>query len=291
MLEDDDGPDDAALSVVFRGHPLGRSVVGGERHVRALRMADIRQWHRRVFCGRNAVVVYSGAVDTSTAMHLAQRDFGTIRPGRRLESETPTPSQRKPRVLATTDETEQTALRLCFRAFAATPALNVLEEVLDGGDDARVPHRLRDDSGACYTAKAELHDFGDVTYLQVTAPSRRPLFVVRQVLAIVTDLARRGPSPAELERVRRRIARSPAAMADTMEDVAAYLAVETLYGREPRAMEEQASQRVAVTADEVRDAARDLASPRRLSVVVSGPAREIARVKELVRAWPGWRGR
>jgi predicted Zn-dependent peptidase len=292
ILEDEDAADDAARSLVFRDHPLGRSVLGGERHVRELRMVAVRRWHRRIYCARNAVVVYAGKVSARTALRLARRDFGAMRAGRRLKSYAPKLNQQKVRVMATVDESQQTSLRFCFRAAGGrTPALDVLVELLDGGDEARLPHRLLDASGACYTADAELMDYGDASYLQVTAPSRRPAFVTRQVLAIVTDLARRGPTLAELEVVRRRIARDPAAMADAIDDVGAYHAIETLYEREARTIEDGSARRVAVTADEVRDAARDLASPRRLSVVVSGPARQVAQVKKLVRAWPGWRGR
>jgi predicted Zn-dependent peptidase len=288
ILENEDGADEAACSLVYRGHPLARSVLGSERHVRSLRMSALRAWHRRAYVARNAVLVFAGPIEPRRALHLARRDFGALRPGRPLERAPVTYTQRKVRLdVACDDEGEQGSLRFAFRAAAWTPALDMLRRVLDGGQASRLAHRLSDASGLCYAPDADVHACEDTAYLQITAASRTPLPVAREVLAIMDDLARRGPSAAELEGARQDVRCESREMADALEETAEFYGSEALRGRE-LSLRKHFARISAAGAEDVRDAARELARPERLSVVASGPAREMDRVETLVRGWRGF---
>jgi predicted Zn-dependent peptidase len=194
--------------------------------------------------------------------------------------------QRKPRFDFAMGS-EQASLRFAFRAAAWTPALDMLRRILDGGDASRLMHRLSLKEGWCYSPEADLHVYEDTACLQVTASSRTPWPVAREVLRTMDDLARRGPTNAELERARQDVAGESREMADGLLETAEFYGSEALRGRE-LSLQEHFGQIMTVRADEVRDAARELAQPARLSVVASGPAREIAPVRKLVQAWGGY---
>jgi len=287
IREDEDAQDERARSLVFKRHPLGLCALGTEKRVRSFRKSELRQWHRRLFVAQNAVLVFAGAVTPRAALSFARRDFGTMRRGARLESDAPTFDRTKPRLAFAVADDDQTSLRCCFRGLDASAAVEVLGRVIGEGEVSRLYERLCDMTGLCYTAKAELCGYEDAAYMQITAVSRRPARVVREVLGILDALAREGPSVAELARVRQGIARWPLEMADSIEQTADFYGTEALYGRET-SLQGHVAKLLRVSADAVRGAARELARPERLSVVASGPKREIAQVKRLVKAWRGY---
>ena len=132
---------------------------------------------------------------------------------------------------------------------------------------------------------ATLNEYADCAYVEVAAESRDPAAVVRETLAVFDMLAQQGPSEEEMDRVRRRIGRWPQEMADSPEDAVDFLAREVLYGR-GSTVEAHAKRLARVTADEVRDAARELAVPERLHIVTGSlRARQRADLRAAVKAW------
>jgi predicted Zn-dependent peptidase len=290
--DSDEAEHDRARALVFEGHPLARSVLGSEASVRGFRVAALRRWHHRLYCTGNAVLLFTGAVDPAQALKLAARDFGAMRRGERLECRVSTTvprcfKRKTPRLDMDGGKAGQTFLRFCFRANDARPAVDVLSYVLGVGEVCHLRERLCNASGLCYTADLTFCEYEDAAYLEITAPSRHPVRVVREVLSIVDEVARRGPSPAELRRLRTRIAREPVEMADSIEHIAEFYGREALYGR-TRTLEERAAQLMAVTAAQVRDAARELARPERLTFIADGPRGEHGKLRRLVRAWRGY---
>jgi predicted Zn-dependent peptidase len=102
------------------------------------------------------------------------------------------------------------------------------------------------------------------------------------------ELAREGPSREELETVRRRIAWDARAMPDSAEETGAYFASALLFDR-LATPEEHVAQLAAVDAEQVREAARELARPERLNVVAVGLLEdgEDERLARVVKGWAG----
>jgi predicted Zn-dependent peptidase len=313
----DDSLGDSAQALVFAGHPLARPVPGTPKTVKAFTLDDLRRWHRRLYTAKNSVLVFTGNVDPMDALRLARRDFGGMRPGRCLSFDKVPLDQRRPRfdfgpdddddTDEAVDESEggagdpkavvdkslgdfgyQTDLRICFRAPPGVgPVVHVLEHLLGDGSSARVYHRLADERGLCYGAETGLSEYEDAVYIEVSAESREPAAVVRDVLTIVDDLARRGPTAKELARVRRRIAWEQDDAADSIEATAGFYTRETLRGYDSTL--EAFNERLAcVTAEGVRGLARKMARPGRLSIASSTASCESA-VRKVVESWRGWR--
>jgi predicted Zn-dependent peptidase len=295
---DDEGrqvdADNLSRALIYRDHPLGFTITGGESHVRSFDEAGLRQWHERHYNADNTVLAFAGAVDVDAAMRMAERDFGGLRRGSRTTGEPPQHGQKKARLQIVENVSSQTELRVCLRAFSEVhplrPALDVLMRLVDDGMSTRLYHRLCDARGLCYDVSAAYDGYEDDGVVDVAAGVQhmRAAQVTREILAMFEELAREGPTADELEKARRRIAWDARSMPDSAEETGAFFASGLLFDRFATP-EEHVAQLVAIGADEVRAAARELARPERLNVVAVGllDEGEDRRLEDEVKGWAG----
>ncbi|HEY3820023.1 MAG TPA: pitrilysin family protein [Polyangiaceae bacterium] len=295
---DDEGrqvdADNLSRALIYRDHPLGFTITGGESHVRSFDEPALRRWHEGHYTSENTVLAFSGAVDVDTAMRLAERHFSGLRRGTRAKSEPPQHAQKKPRLQIIENVSSQTDLRVCLRAFSEVdplrPALDVLMRLIDDGMSTRLYHRLCDARGLCYDVSAAYDGYEDDGIVDVAAGVQhmRAAEVTREILAMFEELAREGPTAAELDKARRRIAWDARSMPDSAEETGAFFASGLLFNRFATPAEHVA-ELTAVGAEQVREAARELARPERLNVVAVGLLEdgEDQRLEETVKGWTG----
>jgi predicted Zn-dependent peptidase len=298
---DDEGrqvdADNLSRALIYRDHPLGFTITGTETHVRSFDERVLRRWHERHYTAANAVLVFAGAIEPEHALRLAERHFGSLERGERVRSEPPQHAQKRARFQIVENVSSQTELRVCFRAFAEThplrPALDVLMRIIDDGMSTRLYHRLCDARGLCYDVSAAYDSYEDDGVVDVAGgvQHKRAALVTREVLAMFEELAREGPTPEELEKARRRIAWDARALHDSVEETATFCAAGMLFDRFATP-EQHVAELAAVEANDVRDAAAQIARPDRLNVVAVGllGGGEDARLADLIKAWPGCGG-
>jgi predicted Zn-dependent peptidase len=295
---DDEGrqidADNLSRALIYRDHPLGFTITGGEAHVKSFDEAALRRWHARHYTTENVVLAFGGAIDPDEALRIAERDFGALPRGPRIAAEAPRHAQKKARFRLIDNVSSQTELRVCFRAFAESdplkPALDVLMRLIDDGMSTRLYHRLCDARGLCYDVSAAYDGYEDDGVVDVAAgvQHERAALVTREILAMFEELAQDGPNREELEKARRRIAWDARALQDSAEDLASFYAAGVLFERFATP-EAHVAELCRVEADAVREAARRLASPDRLNVVAVGlpEGGENSELADVVRAWPG----
>jgi predicted Zn-dependent peptidase len=295
---DDEGrqvdADNLSRALIYEDHPLGFTITGGDSHVRSFDEVSLRRWHERHYTADNAVLVFAGAVDEGPALRIAERDFNELPRGSRVPSEAPRHAQKKPRLKIVDNVSSQTELRVCFRAFSEVhplrPALDVAMRLIDDGMSTRLYHRLCDARGLCYDVSAAYDGYEDDGIVDVAAgvQHKRAARVTREILTMFEELAREGPSADELDKARRRIAWDARAMADSSEEMGAFYAAGVLFDRFATP-EEHVAELVRVNAEDVREAARELARPDRLNVVAVGLLEdgEDERLAHVVERWTG----
>jgi predicted Zn-dependent peptidase len=295
---DDEGrqidADNLSRALIYGDHALGFTITGSESHVRSFDERRLRSWHSRHYTADNTVLCFAGAVEEATALRLAERDFGALRRGVRAGAEPPEHSQAKPRLRIVDNVSSQTELRLCLRAFPERhpmrAALDVAMRLVDDGMSTRLYHRLCDARGLCYDVSAAYDGYEDDGVLDVAAgvQHKRVARVTGEILAMFEELAREGPSPDELEKARRRIAWDARAMADSAEETGAFYAAGLIFDRFSTP-QEHVDELTRVSAEQVRDAVRELARPERLNVIAVGLL-EDGEDARLARVVEGWRG-
>jgi predicted Zn-dependent peptidase len=295
---DDEGrqvdADNLSRALIYGDHPLGFTITGGETQIRAFDEPRLRRWHDRHYTAGSAVLAFSGSVDVDAAVRLAERDFGALRPGSRAVTAAPPDSQRSPRLETVENVSSQTDLRVCLRAVsdnhALRPAVDMLMRIVDDGMSTRLYHRLCDARGLCYDVSAGYDGYEDDGVVDVAAgvQHKRAARVTREILAMFEELAHEGPTSEELEKARRRIAWDARTLADSAEETAAFYAGGLLFERFSTP-EEHVANLVRVQSGDVREAARHLARPDRLTAVAVGllDDGEDARLGEVVKGWQG----
>jgi predicted Zn-dependent peptidase len=295
---DDEGrqvdPDNLSRALIYDDHPLGFTITGSESHVQSFDADVLRRWHERHYTADNAVLVFAGSIDETTALRIAERDFGALPRGSRVACSTPEHAQSKPRFKIVDNVSSQTELRVCFRAFSEVhplrPALDVAMRLIDDGMSTRLYHRLCDARGLCYDVSAAYDGYEDDGIVDVAAgvQHRRAARVTREILTMFEELAREGPMPDELEKARRRIAWDARAMSDSSEETGAFYAAGLLFERFATP-EAHVAELVAVGAEDVRQAVHELARPERLNVVAVGLLEdgEDERLENVVNGWRG----
>ena len=295
---DDEGrqvdADNLSRALIYDDHPLGFTITGSQSQVKSFDEAALRKHHARHYTSDNVVLVFSGGLDEAHAARIAERDFARLPAGQRVTAASPTHQQDAPRFQFVENVSSQTELRICFQGLAEThrlrAALDVLMRIIDDGMSTRLYHRLCDARGLCYDVSAGYDGYEDDGVIDVAAgvQHKRAALVTCEILAMFGELALEGPTPAEIDRARRRITWDARSLADSAEDMSAFFASGLLFDRFSTP-EEHVARLTAVDASAVREAAEFIARPEKLSVVAVGllDDGEDARLEDAVRGWAG----
>lgn len=276
---DDEGrmidADNLSRQLIYPNHPLGFTITGDEDLVRSFDRTMLERHHARHYNAANSVLVFSGAVDPDEAIDLARRYFARMPKGARVEVTPPVHDQKRPRVELVENVSSQTELRVCFRAIPdrseMRPAADMLMRIVDDGMSTRLYHRVVDAKGLCYDVSASYDGYDDDGILDLAAGVQhaRVATVAAEMTGMLTELARTGPTDAELEKARRRQLWDTKAMLDSPEELGGFYAVGLLFDRF-ETPEERVAKNAAVTGDDIRALVDLVAQPDRLNVLAVG---------------------
>ncbi|MBX3251819.1 MAG: insulinase family protein [Myxococcales bacterium] len=282
-------PADLAREQLFPGHGLAQLVGGSLRNVARFGVEDLRRHLARFYVARNAVLVLAGDLSVDAALASAERAFGDWTSGDAAVVEAPATSARRPYVHVPDEGGLQSDLCLAWRTCgvndAGASALRVFERLVDDGLASPLHRRLVDEKGLAYDVSAGADLFEDVGAFDVaaTVAHRDAPALVREALALVSELASASVSAAELDRVRRRYGWSTRALLDQPRELASFYGTARLFGRD-EVLAENVARFFDVSAEQARDAAARFAgSPPSLACVGDLPRTIDRQLRALVR--------
>ncbi|HRI71272.1 MAG TPA: pitrilysin family protein [Polyangium sp.] len=276
---DDDGrvidADDLARKLIFEDHPLGYRITGGLENLARFDEPMLRAHHARHYTTTNALLCLAGNFDVKTGVAAAERAFATMPKGAKVTSTSPTTGQTKARFQFVKNQSSQTDLRIAFRAVSEhdskEPAVEMLLRVLDDGMSTRLYERICDRLGLCYDVSGMFESYEDDGVVDISAGTahERATLVLKELFALVGELAGHGPTQEELDKAKDRHLWSVEAMEDDPEEVAGFYGLSALTeaSRTPMARHERLAD---VTVADVRDAAQRIFCPERMGVVAVG---------------------
>lgn len=252
-------------SAAYSDQPLGRSILGHEESIDAIKVADLHDWRERQYRGGSLALVAAGKVEHERLVDLADRHFGDL-PGGTIdppESASFTGGDRVGRTAS-----DQAHLALGFGGPGQPDpdyyAARLFSDAVGGGMSSRLFQQLREDKGLAYSVYSMLMPWRDCGLFAIYAATARRQSVsasalIEEILAgAATDISQR-----ELDRVRTQAKAGLLMSLESPWGQAHYVArMLALHGKlvEPR---DVVAELETVTLDQVRAAgARMLAGPR-----------------------------
>jgi predicted Zn-dependent peptidase len=204
-----DAPDDVVMEMLqaqnYRGHALGRPILGTEDSVRSHTRARLYDYMSRTYAAGGLIFGAAGAVDPDRIMRLAEAHFGA-RAAASPPDRSPSPSYKGGDAHDARD-IEQTHIALGFPGAAVRDAdyfaTRVFVEALGGGMSSRIFQSVREERGLAYSvyAFADSYDETGAVGAYVGADSEHAAEAVGLIRAEIAAMAEQ-PTQAEIDRAR-----------------------------------------------------------------------------------------
>lgn len=151
--------------LIFRGHPLGRNILGQPQLLRTFGTSEAMQWTRSYYQPQNMVFFVQGNIPFKQILKYVQKFLADI-PSLTVEHHREQPSLYEPRRLTVKRETHQAHLMMGGRGYDAynnkRTALYLLNNLLGGpGMNSRLNLSLRERRGLVYQVESNLTSYTD----------------------------------------------------------------------------------------------------------------------------------
>jgi zinc protease len=265
---------DAAL---FLNHPYGKPVIGWRHEMETLSRDDAIGFYRRFYAPNNAIVVIAGDVDAAQARTLAEETYGKIARhgaiGPRIRPQEPPPVAVRSLTLADarvempTLQREYLVPSFTTGKRGESEALEVLAHILGNGSNSRLYRALVVDKQIAVAADA----WYDASALDMSKfgiqGSPRPGVTLPQFEAeadaVIAKIIDKGVTNDELERTKTRLIADAVYAQDNQASMARWYGTTLTTGGSVNDIRHWPDRIRAVTADQVRDAARQWLDKRR----------------------------
>ena len=192
------------------GHPYSWEPIGSMEDLNAASLEDVKEWFRSYYGAANAVLVIAGDVTAAEAKQKVEKYFGDIPAGppirRQLDSIAKMSGKRR---AVMQDNVPQARIYKVWnipgyrhRDFAL---LDMTSDLLGGGKNSRLYKRLvyTDRSATAAAAYVGPFEIGSQLTIVVTVkPGGDPVAVEKAIDEEVALMLAKGPTPAELDRIR-----------------------------------------------------------------------------------------
>jgi zinc protease len=258
---------DAAL---YLNHPYGKPVIGWRHEMEQLTRDDAIGFYRRFYAPNNAVVVIAGDVDPAQARKLAEETYGKLaRHGAmapRVRPQEPPPVAVRSltfadaRVEMPIMQREYLVPSFATAKRGESESLEVLAHILGSGSNSRLYRALVVDkqiavmAGAWYDSSAlDLSKFGlhGAPRPGITLPQ-----IEAETDAVIAQVIDKGVTDEELERTKTRLIADAVYAQDNQASMARWYGTALTTGATVNDVRHWADRIRAVTAEQVREAAR-----------------------------------
>ncbi len=258
----------------FGDHPLGRPVLGPEEHLRTFSRDAMIAFRNRRWAGAHGGAFIVGNLDhvpeNGAVADLFERFPALPEP----EPFEPAPTF-TPAVMVEERDSNQSHLRMSYRpqvdvtSPAQRAAMHIYATLLGGSMSSRLFDEIREQRGLAYSVYGISHAHADVPLLQLGAglDSTKCVEAYRRMREIVVELRDEGPTPDEVDRARAYAAGRRVLSFENTNAVARYGATQSIVFGEGINPDRSIAALDAVTFDEVRDVACEVADTLALACV------------------------
>jgi len=259
----------------WKGHPIGRPILGTKQTIRSFDRAKVEQYYRQFYGPSNILVTAAGNLSHKRLVHLAEQHFADMkkRPTSRTEEK---PQPHAPLVFRNKSSLEQVHV---YVGVPSVPmphesrfACYILNAILGGGMSSRLFQNIREKQGLAYTVYSELTMYRDAGCMLIYAGTslRSAGKVVESVVHELRELVDHAVTDEELRRAKDHLKGSYVLGLESTTSRMGTLARQELYFKRFFSLDEMLERIERVTANEVRRLAEQFFDPQTMAVAMLG---------------------
>lgn len=248
------------------GHPYARPLSGDEVTLANLTRQSLVDWHKRMFVGRNLILVAAGAIDETTLTPQLEKLAAALPAGEAYQwkQKVAPPAHPEPRLLLV-DKPDATqtyfiiAMPGIDRTHPDRTRLEIVNTLFGGRFTSMLNDELRVNSGLTYGARSSVDEdrlTGAIT-LSTFTPTETTVKAIDLALEVLNRLRTKGIDAEQLLSARNYIKGGfPTSNLETADQVARILAELEVFGLNKGEIDDYFSRLDAATLEEINAAAR-----------------------------------
>jgi len=259
----------------WKGHALGRSILGTKQTIRSFNRDMIDKYYRYVYSPSNILVTAAGNLSHKEMVALVGDHLGDLKkqPFRSKQSK---PKPHAPLVFLNKESLEQVHLYVGVPSIPMPHeqrfACYILNAILGGGMSSRLFQNIREKQGLAYAIFSELSMYHDAGCMLVYAGTsiRSAKRVIKSIVNELSEVAERPVSDEELRRAKDHLKGSSVLGMESTSSRMGNLARQELYFKRFFSLDEMLERIERVTADEVQALAQQFFDPKHMAVAMLG---------------------
>lgn len=261
-------------NLIFKGHPLGRNILGDPDQLRNFGSRDALDFVGRHYLPGNTVFFVHGNVEPRSILRLAAKYLGDLPAGEAVHTRT-APLPYLPETRKVVKETHQAHVLLGGRGYPAheekRTGLYLLNNLLGGpGMNSRLNVSLREKRGLVYSVESSLTSYVDTGAFCIYFGTDRDdlghcLELTHKELKKLRDTRL---TPMQLATAKKQLIGQIGVASDNFESIALDMGKTYLHYRKFESPEEVFRRIEALTADKLQEIAIEMFSPGQLSTLI-----------------------
>lgn len=272
---------EAFISNFWKGHGLGKPILGTKETVKKFGQAMLCDYYNRVYSPSNILITAAGNLDHDVIVKLVRDKFESMQTRAALPLDT-VPRPHAPLILRKKESLEQVHIALGVPAYALAHELRfplyVLNTVLGGGMSSRLFQNIREKQGLAYAVYSELNLFSDTGCFTIYAGTaiETAKQVVESVVQELRQLKNDLIGEDELRRAKDHLKGSLMLSLESTSSRMSNLARQELYFDRFMSLDEMIDSIEAVTRDQVQSIAHEFFQTQNIALAMLGRLSEIS---------------
>jgi len=197
------------MAILYRQHPYRRPVIGYEKTIRSIQRDKMVSFFKKWYAPNHMVLIAVGDFDSREMEKKVREIFKHFKPSsERLTQRVEEPVSMEVRPVISYGNFKETYLQIALPISSArhedTPALDVLSQVLGGGEPSRLVQRIKLEKGLVHSISASSYTPKDpgLFIIGATLPAENIERTIEAILEEVNRLRTEGVTAEELHRVK-----------------------------------------------------------------------------------------
>ncbi len=288
----EDMPMDKVHSVftklVYGDQPAGWDIAGEKDVINRVKQEDFIKYRNSRYIASQTLVIVAGNFEETSVIEKVKTLFFGIKLGDKFPKLATIESQSLPAVLVNHKESDQTHIILGVRAFNIFDdrrfTLEVLSDILGGGMSSRLFVKVREELGAAYYVRSNSQLSLDHGYFSASAgvANDKLEIVLAAIISEFKNLRDNLVSETELEIAKNHLVGNMMVGLETSDDISRFYGGEEIITGHILSPQELERKLKAVTAEEIRNLAKDIFKTSGLNLAIIGPVKNEEPLRRLL---------